>query len=60
MTNSTSTDKTFGAAWRNRVALRQEDFHSTAPVYKKSNEMLQSTTTTAFTDLRQTSIEILA
>ena len=35
MTNSTSTDVTFGGAWCNRVVAKQEDSHSTAPANKQ-------------------------
>ena len=38
MTNSTSTDVTFGEAWLNRVVSKQEDSHSTAPADKQINE----------------------
>ena len=38
MTNSTSTNVTFGGAWCNRVVAMQEDYHSTAPADKQINE----------------------
>ena len=38
MTYSTSTDVTFGGAWWNRVAAKQEDSHSTAPADKQINK----------------------
>ena len=38
MTNSTSTDITFGGAWRNRVVANQGDPHSTVPADKQINE----------------------
>ena len=38
MTNSTSTDVTFGGAWYNRVVAKREDSHSTAPADKQLNE----------------------
>ena len=38
MTNSTSTDVTFGGAWCNRMAAKQEDPHSTPPADKQINE----------------------
>ena len=38
MTNSTSTDVTFGGAWCNRVVAKQEDSHSTAPADKQMNK----------------------
>ena len=38
MTNSTSTDVTFGGAWCNRVIAKQGDSHSTAPNDKQINE----------------------
>ena len=31
MTNSTSTDVTFGGGWCNRVVTKQEDYQSTTP-----------------------------
>ena len=37
MTNSTSTDVTFGGTWCNRVVAKQKDSHSTAPVDKQIN-----------------------
>ena len=37
MTNSTSTDVTFGGAWCNRVVAKQEDSHSAAPADKQIN-----------------------
>ena len=38
MTNSTSTDISYGGAWCNRVVAKQEDSHSTAPAVKQINE----------------------
>ena len=38
MTNSTSTDITFGGAGCNRVIPKKEDPHSTAPADKQINE----------------------
>ena len=38
MTNSTSTDVTFGGAWCNRVVAKQDDSRSTAPADKQMNE----------------------
>ena len=38
MTNSTSTDISFGGAWCNRAVAKQEDSHSTAPTDKPINE----------------------
>ena len=38
MTNSTSTDVTFGGSWCNRVVGKQENSSSTAPVEKQINE----------------------
>ena len=38
MTNSTSTDVTFGGTWGNRVVAKQEDSHSTAPADKQLNQ----------------------
>ena len=38
MTNSTSTDVTFGGARCNRVVAKQEDSHYTAPADKQINE----------------------
>ena len=35
MTNSTSTDITFGGAWCNRVIPKQDDSHSTTPADKQ-------------------------
>ena len=42
MTNSTSTDVTFGGALCNRVVAKQEDSHSTAPADKQINEKCYS------------------
>ena len=36
MTNSTSTDVTFGGAWRNKMLVKQGDAHSNAPEDKKN------------------------
>ena len=38
MTNSTSTDVTFGGAWCHKVVPKQEDSPSTAPSGKQINE----------------------
>ena len=38
MTNSTSTNVTFGGAWCNRVAAKQDVSHSTAPADEHINK----------------------
>ena len=38
MTNSTSTDVTFGGGWCNEVVAKQEQSHSSAPADKPINE----------------------
>ena len=38
MTNSTSTDVTFGGGWCNRMITKQQDYHSTTPAAKQINE----------------------
>ena len=38
MTNSTSTDVTYGGAWCNRAVAKQKDSHSTVPADKQVNE----------------------
>ena len=38
MTNSTSTDVTFGGAWCNIMITKQQGYHSTTPADKQINE----------------------